>query len=302
MNQPIHIKTISELHHFAGGDPPDHPLMSIMRVEDIPELPSGFPSEFTFSFYTIGLKKNLQGYVEYGRKRYDFQQGVMGFTAPNQVMSFDSSSTVGATGWMLFFHPDLLHGHQLGSNILEFGFFDYEIHEALHLSPKEEDTILQVFENIHHEYHQPIDLYSKSVVLSNLELLLTYCNRFYGRQFVTRHDADQTFLSRFEKAIKIYFRDTHDMDKGIPTVNFFADQLNVSPSYLSDSLKALTGKTTQDHIHYYLLDKAKNILIGSDKSVSEVAYELGFDYPQYFSRLFKEKVGMTPKEYRLSSN
>lgn len=298
MGKVINIKSIHDLQRSVGLEPSRHPLFAISRLEDIPELPAAYPMSICYDFYTLGLKRDLNGYVKYGRKKYDFQEGVMGFSAPGQVLSYERSVIEGSSGWMFFFHSEILSKYPLAESIKDYGFFDYGVSEALHLSKKEEGLIENIFENIHTEYHQNIDKYSKSVVLSNLELLLTYANRFYGRQFITRNDANSGLLERFEKEMKHWFEIESLVDTGVPTVSMIADALNVSPNYLSDALKTLSGKSTKEHIQFHLIEKAKQKLLATDKSVSEIAYELGFEYPQYFSRLFKEKTGLTPKEFR----
>lgn len=302
VDKPKHIKNIKALHQLVAAPPPEHPLMTIVRLEEIPPLPANFPRKTTYGFYCIGLKRNLSGYVEYGRKQYDFQEGVLGFTAPHQALSHKNNISQGATGWLLYFHAELLGRHPLADKIHEYGFFAYDVAEALHLSPKEEKIIEGVFENISNEYYQSIDKHSHSVILSNLELLLTYAQRFYSRQFITRHEVDSSLLNRFEKELSSYFNSEEQSQLGLPRVGYFADKLHVSANYLSDSLKLLTGKSPQEHIHFHLLEKAKHILLGTDLSISEIAYQLGFEYPQYFSRLFKDKVGLSPTEFRLNKN
>ncbi len=302
MEEIIHIPTITDLHKLAGAPPPEHPLVSIVRMEEIPTPQEVNFQRITYGFYSLGLKRYMKGYVKYGRQKYDFQEGMMGFTAPNQLLDFTNLDSSDATGWLLFFQPELLRGHHLADQIEQYGFFDYEVNEALHLSKKEEESIEVIFENILKEYIQPIDKYSKSVVLSNIDLILTYSNRYYNRQFVTRNEVDSSLLTRFEQEIKTYFRQGILLQKGIPSVEYFAEKLHLSPNYLSDMLKSLTGKTTKEHIHYQLIEKAKNKLRSSDQTIAEIAYDLGFEYPQYFNRLFKDKTGMTPKAYRLSYN
>ncbi|MEM9981009.1 MAG: helix-turn-helix domain-containing protein [Bacteroidota bacterium] len=298
MSEIVNIKTIQALQRLAGAPPSEHPLFVITRLEDIPQLPEGYPTKMSYDFYSVGLKRNLNGYVKYGRQSYDFQEGLLGFSAPGQVVAYERDVTIGSTGWMLFFEAEILSGHTLATSIHRFGFFNYEVNEALHLSKKEEEAIDSIFENIYAEYHQPIDHYSKSVVLSNFELLLTYANRFYGRQFITRNDVNTSLLQRFDKEIRHWFKEESLIDTGIPAVTDLARALNVSANYLSDALKTLTGKSTKEHIHFHVIEKAKQKLLATNKSIAEVAYELGFEYPQYFSRLFKEKTGLTPKEFR----
>ncbi|MEL6190556.1 MAG: helix-turn-helix transcriptional regulator, partial [Bacteroidota bacterium] len=257
-----------------------------------------YPEAVSYGFYHIGLKRNLQGYVKYGRTTYDFQEGVMGFSAPGQEISYSLDAISYATGWMLWFDKRLFKGHPLAGAISTYGFFGYQVNEALHLSKAEEDIMEGVFSNIQEECSGPIDAHSRNVLLSNLELLLTYSNRFYTRQFRGRNEADSSIQGKFEKVLSSYFDSNLQLEKGLPTVQYLAEQLHVSPNYLSDTLKILSGKSTQEHIHLYLMERAKGILLGTELSISEVAFKLGFEYPQYFSRLFKDKVGITPNKYR----
>jgi len=298
MDKVVNIKSIFELQRLGGMEPLHHPLIMVVRLEEIPKLPDEYPTSMCYDFYSIGLKRNLNGYVKYGREKYDFQEGIMGFSAPGQLISYDRDVTFGSSGWILFFHREILFGHPLSELIHNYGFFDYDVNEALHLSKSEEMLMEQIFENINSEYNQQFDTYSKSVVLSNIELLLTYTNRFYGRQFITRNDASSSLIYRFQREIKNRFERKYLLDSGLPTVALLADALHVSPNYLSDALKTLTGKSTQEHIHFQLIQKAKQNLLATNKSIAEIAFELGFEYPQYFSRLFKEKTGMTPTDYR----
>ena len=294
----LHIPTINDLHRLAGAPAPEHPLISIVRMEDIPTAQEVNFEKITYGFYSIGLKRYMSGNIRYGRQKYDFQEGMMGFTAPNQLLDFSNLDSSMATGWLLFFQPELLIGHHLTDQIEEYGFFKYEVNEALHLSKKEELSLENIFENIAHEYALPIDKYSKPVVLSNIDLILTYCNRYYNRQFLTRHEVDSSLLSRFERELKAYFKADKPLHEGIPSVEYFSKKLHLSANYLSDMLKSLTGKTTKEHIHYHLIEKAKNKLLATDQSIAEISFDLGFEYPQYFSRLFKKKTGMTPKAFR----
>lgn len=302
MKQVHYIATIHQLHQLVEVAPPRHPLFSITRLEDLPKHALRFPAHFTYGFYSVGLKKDLSGYVKYGRTQYDFQEGALGFTAPLQAMSLAPEILSGATGWMLFFQKEMLAGSVLADTMKDYGFFDYQVSEGLHLSQEEESTLEVIFSNIAMEYQRPIDQHSKQVVLSNLELLLTYAQRYYQRQFIVRHHADTSVVSNFESKLGQYFADQASLESGLPSVGHLADELHLSPKYLSDLLKSLTGKTTQEHIHYRLIEKAKLKLLASDASVAEIAYELGFEYPQYFSRLFKEKTGLSPTAFRLPGN
>lgn len=297
MDKPFRVKTITELHRLAEVPPPMHPLISIVRLEDLPELPKNYPTSFIYEFYSIGFKKNLKGYVEYGRKKYDFQEGVLAFTAPNQVLSYANSDSREATGWLIFFHRELLYKSPLLDKIVNYQFFSYAVNEALHLSAEEEQTIQGIIENLHAEYVQRIDDFSKEVMVSNLDLLMTYGQRFYKRQFVTRLEVNSEPIEQFNQLLDHYFK--HDaMTKGLPSVEYFSEKLFLSPSYLSDFLKVHTGKSTKELIHWKIIELAKEKLLDTSSSISEVAYQLGFEYPQYFSRLFKEKTGMSPRAFR----
>lgn len=300
LTNPHPIKSITELHKLAGGPAPEHPLVSLVKLEDIPPLPEGYPRSFIYEFFSIGFKKNLKGYVDYGRQRYDFQEGVLGFTAPHQALSFTNSDASEATGWLLFFHKELLLKSDLTQKIEDYGFFSYAVNEALHMSEKEESVIEGTFRNMYDEYTQPIDRFSKNVLISNLELLLTYSERFYSRQFITRNEVDSSFHDRFQKELKAYFKTESLAQHGLPSASYFADRLHITTNYLSDLLRAITGKTTSEHIHFKVIELAKEKLLGTDLSISQIAYSLGFEYPQYFNRLFKEKTGQTPKEYRVA--
>jgi len=296
MDKPFRIKTITELHRLAKVPPPMHPLISIVRLEDLPELPNDYPTSFIYEFYTIGFKKNLKGYVEYGRKKYDFQEGVLAFTAPNQVLSYANSDNSEATGWLIFFQKELLIKSALLEKISNYQFFSYAVNEALHLSAEEEQKIQGIIENLYAEYIQPIDNFSKEVMVSNLDLLMTYGHRYYKRQFVTRLEVDNAPIEKFSKLLDVYFTKSA-MNEGLPSVEYFAEKLNLSSSYLSDFLKVHTGKSTKEHIHSKIIELAKEKLSDTSKSISQVAYELGVEYPQYFSRLCKEKEGLSPKDY-----
>lgn len=294
----IHIKTIHQLHKLAGLKEPKHPLFSIHRIEELQLDSENFPEEMTYDFYTAGLKKNLNGYVKYGRTNYDFQEGALGFTAPFQLMEFNAGLIQNASGWILFFHKELLNITKLVKSIDDYGFFEYAVNEGLHLSKDEEKSIEDIFQNIEKEYQLPIDKYSKQVVLSNLELLFTYSDRYYSRQFIVRNEVGTTIFSNFKAELKSAF---YDNDK-LPTVEQLAEKLNLSANYLSDFLKTTTGNSAIEHIHGYIIEQAQKRLILSDKSISEIAFELGFEYPHYFSRLFKKRTGLTPTEFRTTSH
>ncbi|MEO0626913.1 MAG: helix-turn-helix transcriptional regulator [Bacteroidota bacterium] len=294
----IRIDAISTMIEMAGFQSPEHPLFAISRLEDLPPLPIPKGALVQFDFYSIGLKRCLQDTFRYGRQSYDFQRGVLGFTSPGQITEVNPEIGRTATGWMLFFHRDLLQNHPLRKTILNYGFFDYQVNEALHCSAKEEDTLEGIFTNMLNEYNNNIDLYSKPLVLANLELLLQYAERFYNRQFITRQEVSTGLGAQFETNLREFFQLEQYQEMGLPTVSYFADLLRVSPSYLSDYLRMSTGKSTQEHIHLALIERAKALLENPNQSVSEIAYELGFEYPSYFSRLFKAKTGVSPSLYR----
>ncbi len=296
MKEITHIQSIHQLHQYAGLEPPKHPLFSIHRLEDIKLINSQFPERLTYDFFSIGLKKDLEGFVKYGRKNYDFHEGALGFTAPYQVMEFNSDLLNNATGWIFFFQKEFLNESILKDKIDQFGFFNYQTNEGLHLSKSEEESVKIIFNNIKTEYDQPIDSLSKQVVISNLELLLTYSYRYYKRQFITRNEVDTSILSKFKQLLKTYFEQAEN--SGLPTVELMANKLHLSANYLSDYLKTTTGRSALDHIHDKIIETAKSDLLASEKSISEIAFQLGFEYPHYFSRLFKKKTGLTPSEYR----
>ncbi len=293
-----HIKTISQLHEMQGLPKPTHPLISIVDVSqwEIPEQWIGFKS--TTALYSIALKDKSCGMM-YGRNMYDFDEGVMIFTAPNQVQQVTKAQKLNEIkGWMLFFHPDLIRNTSLGKNIDNYKFFDYDVHEALHLSDAEQQTITECANMIKQEISERIDNHSQTVIASSLELLFNLCNRYYERQFITRKNSNSDTVTKIEKLLKEYFKSEELKNAGLPTVKYLADHVHLSASYLSDLLKKETGMNAQDHIHYYLIEEAKNILLNTNHSVGEIAFSLGFEYPQYFSKLFKQKTGKTPIEYR----
>lgn len=253
--------------------------------------------------YSITLKTKTLGQLKYGRSFIDFEEGSLYGCAPGQVLEVSETASVGDfAGWALYFHPDLIKGHTLMDKIPGYGFFDYETNEALHLSEKEKETLISIIEKIQQECDLNIDEFSRDVLAANIELLLNYIKRYYSRQFITRKSQNTDLLSQFEGLIKAYFDSEKNENEGLPTVQYFANSLHLSSSYLSDLLKKETGKNTQEHIHGHLINKAKNLLLNSKSTVSEIAYSLGFEHPPYFSRLFKKKTGLSPSEFRHSAN
>lgn len=291
------VQTISELHEMAGLGKPRHPLITIIdyskvTVGDMPESAS-----FTCAFYSINFKKHCD--FVYGRQFFDHKEGTLHCTAPDQVITVNRErDAMGSEGWGLYFHPEFIRNTALGKKIHEYAFFSYAENEALHLAEHEKETLLTILRQTEKEYSTNIDHYSRDLIVSNLELLLNYCKRFYGRQFITRTNHNNDIITRFEEFIITYFNSAMLREHGIPTVKYCAEAMNLSPNYFSDLLKSETGKNTQDHIHHHLLEKAKFLLAGSDKSINEIAYELGFEYPQNFSKLFKQKVGVSPSMFR----
>ena len=299
--QPRRIKTISEYHQFRDLPKPQHPLISLIDVKNIIGFSDNEPKSLVQDFYAIALKKNLNGKFRYGQQSYDFDEGTMFFIAPGQVFSIQTDAALKHTGWILLIHPDFLWNTPLAKNIKQYEYFDYAVHEALFLSEKEENTIINLMHNIEQEYNSNIDKFSQNVIIAQIELLLTYSDRFYHRQFLTRKITNHGILNRLEDLLTEYFND-NDHKKGLPTVQFMAENLNVSPNYLSGLLKVLTGQSTQQHIHNHLIEKAKQKLSTTDLSVSEIAYDLGFEHPQSFSKLFKTKTNFSPLDFRASFN
>jgi len=300
MKDIIKIETISEAHRFLGLAKPKHPLISVLRIGDVLQNLEVDNLRYSLGLFQISLKDNCPfTIVNYGRNSYDYQEGTMVFTAPNQVLKFKKAETVlEDKGWTLAFHPDLIRKSELEKKIESFSFFLYASNEALHLSNEERKTVTEIAEKIEKEFSNNIDAHSQTLIISNLELLLNYCVRFYDRQFYTRTNLNQDVASQFEQLLKDYYKEEKQLELGIPSVQYCGKTMNMSPKYLSDLLRKETGQSTQDHIHQYIIEKAKNRLLNSNESASEIAYALGFEYPQYFSKIFKKKTTMSPNEFR----
>jgi AraC-like DNA-binding protein len=298
------IKTISEYHQVMGLPKPEHPLISVLNFESIKRLPFDESINLVFNFYSISLKRNFNGRMKYGQQEYDFDEGIMFFISPGQVfgIEIEKGATLTHSGWLLLIHPDFLWNTPLAKKIKQYEYFSYSVNEALYLSEKEEATITGMMYNMEQEYRSSIDKFSQDIIIAQLELLLTYSERFYDRQFITRKIANHKILHRLEEILMEYFNSDILMKKGLPTVQYIAETLNISPGYLSGSLKTLTGKSTQQHIHDFLIEKAKEKLSTTGLSVSEIAYELGFEHSQSFSKLFKTKTNLSPLEFRHSFN
>lgn len=294
-NKYVDIKSISDLHNLYGCAKPKHPLITVIDFEAVKVNRPKEDLSYRIAFYTIFFKR-IKGAVKYGRSYYDFDEGSLIFTAPHQVISSSHGHQL-LEGWGLFFHPDLLNSTDLGRKINSYSFFHYDANEALHLSEEEKLIIKDCVDKIEREYAQNIDKHTQGLILSNLELMLNYCNRFYDRQFFTRAKVSNDVVQRFEKLLKARF-DGSLIASGLPDVKYFAGELNLSPNYLSDLLKKYTGISTQEHIHLQLVDKAKSLLWGTEQSVSEIAYELGFEHPSHFTKVFKAKTGKSPTAYR----
>ncbi|TNE55381.1 MAG: AraC family transcriptional regulator [Bacteroidetes bacterium] len=292
----IRIKSVSDVHAATSSGNVRHPLITILEASAC-SYPKGLTKQKIVSdLYTIMLKDKDCG-IQYGRNSYDFDEGVLTFIGPDQVVSFNESPEE-PRGWMLFFHPDLIRSSHLGKHIRDYRFFSYDVHEALHLSEKEEGILNDCVEKIEMELDQNIDRHSQSLLISNLELLLNYCQRFYERQFHTRKEAHSDVVSKVEQLIRTYFEEGKQLEHGTITVQDLAEGVHLSSNYLSDLLKKETGRNAKEHINYFVIDQAKTNLLNSRANVSEIAYELGFNYPHYFSRMFKKETGMTPQEYR----
>ncbi len=299
-NPVFKFSSISELHRVLGLPKPLHPLVSLVDNTLIAVDKEELPAAFLFDFYKISYKKSLRGKIKYGQNYYDFDEGGLVFTSPNQILATTDDTEY--VGYTLLIHPDFLKDSALGKNIQRYGFFSYEVHESLHLSDKEKTVVFQILRSIEDELQSNIDDFSQDVIISQIELLLNYSNRFYKRQFITRKAVSNDLLSKMENLLNNYFDNATALMKGLPTVQYLAEQLNVSSAYLSDMLRSLTGQNAQQHIHNKLIEKAKHMLSVSDMSVAEIAYQLGFEHPQSFNKLFKNKTSLAPKEFRQSFN
>jgi AraC family transcriptional activator of pobA len=293
------LDTVSAFAQHFGFPQPAHPLLTIIDLEKTRHLPPTTTPALR-QLYIITLKKNLKGLIQYGHRAYDFNAGVLAFYAPGQLCEANTAVDISElSGWMIVFHPDLLHKYPLAKKMAGYGFFSYQVHEALHLSGGEEEMLESLLDTMRREHAQPIDAFSQDVLVSQLEVLLSYANRFYHRQFLTRRPAEHDLLSRFEALLNAYF--ARPDSQPLPTVQYFADALHVSPAYLGDMLRSLTGQNTQQHIHQALIERAKQLLLSTSLTINETAFQLGFEYPQYFSRLFKNKTGLTPAAFRFSA-
>lgn len=298
------IKTIAQFHQLRGLPKPEHPLISVINIESVKGFHHTEPESLVYDFYAIFLKKNCAANFRYGQQRYDYDSGTMFFMAPHQILGIEprAESPSKQTGWMVLVHPDFLWNTPLAATIRQYAYFDYAVNEALFLAEKEETVVVTIIHNILSESRANLDAFSQRIVIAQLELLLSYADRFYHRQFLTRKISNHKILDRLEQLLGDYFNEEDLVRKGLPTVQFIAESLNVSPNYLSGLLKVLTGQSTLQHIHDKVIERAKEKLSTSELSVSEIAYELGFEYPQSFSKLFKAKTNFSPLAFRQSFN
>ena len=295
------IKTISAFHRYRRLPPPHHPLMSVIDVAAVPEPEPGEAETLVMGFYTITVKRMQHVSLRYGQERFDFNEGIMSFLSPNQVITQtfeDGEREVKNCGWVILIHPDFIWNTPLADTIQHYDFWGYSLQKALFLSAQEESIINGVIENIRREYLANIDKFSKQIISAQIECLLTYADRFYHRQFITREKSSHEVLQRLEKLLRTYFERDDLIERGLPSVQYVADELHLSPNYLSSLLRALTGRNTQQHIHEKLIERAKERLSTTNLTVSEIAYEMGFEHLPSFSKLFKAKTSLSPMQFR----
>jgi AraC-like DNA-binding protein len=300
MRSKFHLQTISEIFELFGLSAHlQHPLVGVVDFSKVDQQIDN-DLQISADYYSIMFKNYPNHKFRYGRTVIDFQNGSLICMAPNQVIQLDKEEQVSENvqGWGLFFHPDLIRATSLNDKIKGYNFFSYETSEALHLSEKEKQILYECIMKVSAELNENIDVHSENIIVSTIELLLSYCSRFYGRQFITRKSSNSSVVVQVENILIKHFGGDHTREKSLPTVKYLSDQVNLSPGYLSDLLKKETGRNAQDHIHFYLIEEAKSTLLSTNKSVGEIAYALGFDYPQYFNKLFKQKTGKTPTEFR----
>lgn len=300
--KPHRIRTINEFHRLRGLPKPEHPLISVVDYNLFEHSVENNPLSWFCDFYSISLKRTSNAKIRYGQQEYDFDEGVLFAMAPGQVFSItiDPNSPTKHSGWILLIHPDFLWNSSLAKKIKQYEYFDYSVNEALFLSEKEETIMNGIIHNIQQEYQSNIDNFSQNIIISQVETLLSYAERFYQRQFITRKKANHQILDRLEKALETYFNNEELIQDGLPSVNYVSKTLNISPNYLRGLLKSLTGQNTQQHIHEKLIEKAKEKLSTTNLSVSEIAYELGFEHSQSFSKVFKAKTNYSPSKFRQS--
>ncbi len=300
MSKIHRIRTISEVHQTLGLSKPKHPLVSVITDFHGAQNINFEGIRFTSDLYSISLKSDVEGTIYYGRNTYDFQEGTLIFVKPNQVMQYEPGNEQASHDrtWTLVFHPDLIRKSELGQYIDKYSFFEYDAREALHLSDEEKGAIQNIVNLIHKEISSNIDRHSQDLIVSNIRLLLDYATRYFDRQFYTRTNLNKDVVIAFENVLKTYYQSGKVLSDGIPTVKFLGKEMGISPYYLSDLLKKETGRNTIEHIHFFIIDQAKTKLLISNQTVSTIAYDLGFEYPQHFAKVFKNKTGMSPTEFR----
>ncbi|SHJ61915.1 helix-turn-helix domain-containing protein [Aquimarina spongiae] len=299
------LSTISDYHNFANLPAPEHPLISLVEYSRVQYPKDVKGIKLVQEYYSIGLKRNVPYKFFYGQQKYDFDEGLMTFISPNQVMSMDKNPNIGSkkpSGWLLFIHPDFIWNTSLAKRIKSYGFFGYSVHEALFLSEKEEQMMIRILKNIELEYQANIDKFSQKIIISQLELLLNYAERFYERQFITRNKSNHHVLEQLEIVLSEYFDQDNLVELGLPSVEYVANRLTLSPNYLSSMLKSLTGMSTRQHIQNTIIERAKEQLSVTQLSVSEIAYNLGFERPASFTKLFKNKTNQSPLAFRKTFN
>lgn len=304
MSELHQFKKIKDYHDFVNIKAPEHPLISLINYEDIKYPKDIKEIKWVQDYYTIGLKRNVAYKFFYGQQAYDFDEGLMTFFSPNQVINLSGNPNLKhkPTGWLLLIHPSFLWNTSLAKKISTYEYFGYSINEALFLSEKEESIIISIMKNIKNEYQSNLDKFSQNIIVSQLELIFNYAERFYERQFLTRQISNHSILDKLELLLLNHFNEDNLIEKGLPKVKLIAESLNITPNYLSSILKSLTGQSTQQHIHNKLIEKAKQKLSTTEVSISEIAYSLGFEHPSSFTKLFKTKTRLSPIEFRNSFN
>ncbi|WP_236688483.1 helix-turn-helix domain-containing protein [Flavobacterium akiainvivens] len=293
------MNSISEFHRILGVTRPEHPLISVIHFEDLGTFAEEISEKVMYNFYMILLVKKFDGRIRYGQNFVDFDEGSASFFSPGQILSTDDNAK---EGWILIIHPDFIRSHAFGKTIKNYGFFSYDIYEALFLSEKEETVLNGIIHNIEQEFKSNIDNFSQNIIISQVETLLNYADRFYNRQFITRKQINNDLLSKLDKILNEYFDSEQVQDNGLPKVENLARELHLSPNYLSDMLRSLTGLNTQQTIQHKLVEKAKETLASTTLSVSEIAFRLGFSHPQSFNKFFKSKTQLSPLAFRRSFN
>lgn len=304
MADTFRFHSLTEFHSFCGLPKPEHPLISLIDYSKVNYPVNDNEMKWVQHFYSIGLKRNVNARFNYGQQQYDFDSGILCFVSPLQFLKIETNpdAVVEPTGWLLLIHPDFLWNTDLARKIKSYDFFQYSANEALFLSDKEEKIVVDILQNIEQEYRSNIDKFSQELIIAQIERLLIYSDRFYARQFITRKKSNHDLLSRFEQILSRYFESGKALESGIPSVKVLAGELNISPNYLGTLLRMYTEQNTQQHIQNKLIELAKERLTTTELSVSEIAYDLGFEHPQSFSKLFKAKTSQSPLEFRASFN